>query len=84
MHLDSGSPVSIISAKTLRQLCPTNTLPLRPALFTLRNFQKNAIVLKGVGAFRVKFKTHTRNLDLLETERPYTLLGMSWFQPLGH
>lgn len=66
MHLDSGSPVSIISAKTLHQLCPTNAPPLRPASFVLRDFQQNSIALKGVATFRVQFNGHTQNLDCRE------------------
>lgn len=79
MHLDT-----IILAKTLRQLCPTKVPPLRSAPFALWDFQKNAIAFKGVRKFWVKFKTHTQKLDLFVTEGPFTsLLGMSWFQPLG-
>lgn len=84
MHLDTKSLISIISTKTLRKLCLTKVPTLRLAPFVLRDLQKNAIALKGVGTLQVKFKIHTQNLDLSVTEWPYTsLLGMSWFQPFG-
>lgn len=71
MHLDTGSPISIISAKTLQQLCPRRSPPLRPASFIPWDFRKQAIALKGVGNFKVEFKSHQRELDLVIVEGPY-------------
>lgn len=40
MHLNTGSPVSIVSVKTLRQLFPMKAPFLGPAPFALRDFKK--------------------------------------------
>ncbi|XP_053229110.1 uncharacterized protein K02A2.6-like, partial [Podarcis raffonei] len=84
MELDTGSTLSIISAKTLRKLCPTGGPKLRPAPFTLRDFQKRKVPTMGVGTFRVQYRGRTRQLDLLVVKGSYiSLLGLAWFGPLG-
>ena len=84
MELDTGSSYSIISAKTLKELCPDGGPPLRPAPIVLRDFQRKRIQLKGMGTFKVQFKKYTKNLNLIITKGPFTsLLGLAWFGPLG-
>ncbi|XP_060126817.1 uncharacterized protein K02A2.6-like [Zootoca vivipara] len=84
MELDTGSTLSIISARTLRELCPNGGPKLRPAPFTLRDFQKRKVPTMGVGTFRVQYRGRKQQLDLLVVKGPYvSLLGLAWFGPLG-
>lgn len=84
MQLNTGSPVPIISERTLWQLCPARVPPLWPATFVLRDFQKNVIALKSTGTFWIHFKKYTQILELVIAEGPCcSLLGVNWFVPLG-
>lgn len=48
------------------------------------HFLKNAIALKGAGAFWFQFQKHTWNLNLFVKEAPYSsLFRMNWFEPFG-
>lgn len=84
MQLETGSLVSIILANTLWQLGPHKVPPLQTTSFLLCNFHKQVIALKGVGTFKVLFKSLQREVDLVITKGPYaSLLGMNCFEPLG-
>ncbi|XP_026530779.1 uncharacterized protein K02A2.6-like, partial [Notechis scutatus] len=85
MEVDSGSSLSMVSWKTLKQLISDI---LRQDLSTqkliLKDYQGNRIPVAGSSHVQVSFKDHTATLPLtiVDKDRP-SLLGLQWFAPLG-
>ena len=84
MELDTGSAVSIISAETLRRICPRGGPKLQKPRYTLIDFQRKAVPILGQGKFKVRYGKFNGKLDLLVVKgRCTSLLGLAWFEPLG-
>ncbi|XP_026529758.1 uncharacterized protein K02A2.6-like, partial [Notechis scutatus] len=85
MEVDSGSSLSMVSWKTLKQLIPAiRRQDLRTQKIVLRDYQGNTIPVVGVSQVQVSFKNRAVSLPLtvVDGDRP-SLLGLQWFAPLG-
>lgn len=84
MEVDSGSDYSIISATTYERLWPRKGPRIRPLPFSLRDFQKKPIPMRGMCSVHVKYGSFEGPLRLLIAEGDrVSLLGHEWFTPLG-
>ncbi|XP_026530759.1 uncharacterized protein K02A2.6-like, partial [Notechis scutatus] len=85
MEVDSGSSLSMVSWKTLKQLIPDiRRQDLSTQKLILKDYQGNRIPVAGSSHVQVSFKDHTATLRLtvVDKDRP-SLLGLQWFAPLG-
>ncbi|XP_026574490.1 uncharacterized protein K02A2.6-like, partial [Pseudonaja textilis] len=85
MEVDSGSSLSMVSWKTLKQLIPNiRRQDLSSQRLILKDYQGNRIPVAGTRHFQVSFKGHNAILPLtiVDRDRP-SLLGLQWFAPLG-
>lgn len=80
-EVDSGSPWSMMSRDTFRQIGDTDSLSKSPV--NLRTYTGSMVPILGKAKVRVRYKNLTKQLPLLVVKEGVTLMGRDWMRELG-